>query len=211
MSELGTIDAVLLSHDHHDDNHDAVGRTLLPSAGTVITTVAGAKRLGGHAQGLEPWQSTRLEAAGRPAIDITATPCRHGPPLSRPIVGHVVGFALRWETQTHGVLWISGDTVLYDGVRESRTGQVEKRTCTSPRWFRSDSCDNMTGEAGRDHAASFARGPSYRSTTKAGSTSGSNERRSSRSSPKHRRTCVAASDGCQSASRPTSPLEPPSD
>ena len=122
MSELGTIDAVLLSHDHHDDNHDAVGRTLLPSAGTVITTVAGAKRLGGHAQGLEPWQSTRLEAAGRPAIDITATPCRHGPPLSRPIVGHVVGFALRWETQTHGVLWISGDTVLYDGVRESRTG-----------------------------------------------------------------------------------------
>jgi L-ascorbate metabolism protein UlaG (beta-lactamase superfamily) len=30
----------------------------------------------------------------------------------------VVGFALRWEGQEHGVLWISGDTVLYDGVRE---------------------------------------------------------------------------------------------
>ena len=27
-------------------------------------------------------------------IEITATPCRHGPPLSRPIVGDVVGFAL---------------------------------------------------------------------------------------------------------------------
>jgi len=30
----------------------------------------------------------------------------------------VIGFALRWEGQEHGVLWISGDTVLYDGVRQ---------------------------------------------------------------------------------------------
>src|SRR5215211_3338191 len=67
---------------------------------------------------LSPWGTTRLEAPARPPIDITATPCRHGPPLSRPIVGAVVGFALRWEGQEHGVLWISGDTVLYDGVRE---------------------------------------------------------------------------------------------
>jgi L-ascorbate metabolism protein UlaG (beta-lactamase superfamily) len=30
----------------------------------------------------------------------------------------VIGLSLRWEAQQHGVLWISGDTVLYDGVRE---------------------------------------------------------------------------------------------
>jgi L-ascorbate metabolism protein UlaG (beta-lactamase superfamily) len=117
-SEIGRIDAVLLSHDHHDDNLDAAGRELLPTAGTVITTVAGAKRLGSNAFGLEPWASTRLEAPGKPSIEITATPCRHGPPLSRPIVGDVVGFALEWEGQENGVLWISGDTVLYDGVRQ---------------------------------------------------------------------------------------------
>jgi len=116
--EVGPIDAVLLSHDHHEDNLDAAGRELLPSAGTVITTVPGAKRLGGNAQGLAPWQGTRLEAEGRPTIEIVATPCRHGPPLSKPIVGDVVGFALRWEGQLHGDVWISGDTVLYDGVRE---------------------------------------------------------------------------------------------
>jgi len=116
--EIGEIDAVLLSHDHHEDNLDAAGRALLPSAGKVLTTVPGAKRLGGNALGLGPWDQTTLEAPGKPAIEVTATPCRHGPPLSKPIVGDVVGFALRWEGQEHGELWISGDTVLYPGVRE---------------------------------------------------------------------------------------------
>jgi L-ascorbate metabolism protein UlaG (beta-lactamase superfamily) len=114
-ADVGPIDAVLLSHDHHDDNLDAAGRALLPSAGAVVTTASGAGRLGGRARGLEPWQTTRLEAPGRPALEITATPCRHGPPLSHPLVGDVIGFSLRWDG---GGMWISGDTVLYDGVRE---------------------------------------------------------------------------------------------
>ena len=117
-ADIGPIDAVLLSHDHHDDNLDPAGRALLPSADVVVTTTSGAGRLGGETRGLENWATTRLEAPGRPAIEITATPCRHGPPHSYPIVGDVVGFALRWEGQRHGVLWISGDTVLYPGVRE---------------------------------------------------------------------------------------------
>jgi len=115
---IGPVDAVLLSHDHHFDNLDPAGRALLPAAGTVLTTGPGARRLGGNAVGLAPWETTRLEADGKPPIEVTATPCRHGPPLSRPLVGAVAGFSLRWEGQRHGELWFSGDTVLYRGLRE---------------------------------------------------------------------------------------------
>jgi L-ascorbate metabolism protein UlaG (beta-lactamase superfamily) len=127
-AEIGPIDAVLLSHDHHDDNLDPAGRALLPLAGAVFTTEAGARRLAGGQgalapsgpapRGLAPWAVTWLQHDGRVPIEITATPCRHGPPFSRPITGDVIGFALAWEGQAHGPLWISGDTVLYDGVRE---------------------------------------------------------------------------------------------
>jgi L-ascorbate metabolism protein UlaG (beta-lactamase superfamily) len=116
--QLGAIDVVLLTHEHHEDNLDPAGRALLPSAGTIVTTTSGATALGAGARGLAFWETTTLDAPGKPAIEVTATPCRHGPPLSRPIVGDVIGFALRWDGQEHGALWISGDTVLYDGVRE---------------------------------------------------------------------------------------------
>src|SRR5512140_1238779 len=52
---VGPIDVVLLSHDHHFDNLDTAGRELLGRVDTVLTTTAGAERLGGRATGLQPW------------------------------------------------------------------------------------------------------------------------------------------------------------
>jgi L-ascorbate metabolism protein UlaG (beta-lactamase superfamily) len=117
-ADLGHIDAVLLSHDHHDDNLDPAGRAMLPSADKVITTPSGAGRLGGNAEGLAPWSTTVLQTPDGGELRITATPCRHGPPLSKPIVGEVIGFVLEWEGQRDGPLWISGDTVYFSGVAE---------------------------------------------------------------------------------------------
>ena len=53
--EIGKVDAVLLSHDHHEDNLDRAGRAFLSNARQVLTTVAGAKRLGGGSIGLRSW------------------------------------------------------------------------------------------------------------------------------------------------------------
>ena len=116
-ADLGRIDAVLLTHDHHADNLDDRGRELLAEVPTVLTTEPGARRLArsrsagsGVVQGLAPWATTRIGEVG-----VTATPCRHGPPLSRPVAGAVIGFALDLGDRT---VWISGDTVLYRGIRE---------------------------------------------------------------------------------------------
>jgi L-ascorbate metabolism protein UlaG (beta-lactamase superfamily) len=119
-SDVLPIDAVLLTHDHHGDNLDTAGRALLPSVKTVITTKSAARRLGlAGARGLAAGDTTRLAAAGRPVIEVTATPARHGPPLARPVVGDVVGFALRRPASSDVVLWITGDTVLHRPLRRT--------------------------------------------------------------------------------------------
>ena len=80
--EVGAIDAVLLSHDQHADNLDTSGRALLPKAGRVFTTVAGAGRLGGNAIGLAPWESRELETPDGDTLQITATPAAMAPSAS---------------------------------------------------------------------------------------------------------------------------------
>ncbi len=112
---LPPVDAVLLSHDHHADNLDDAGRALLPTVPVVVTTASGAGRLGGGARGLRPWETTVLAAAGRPRLEVTATPARHGPPLSPPVAGDVVGFVVR---SPDNAVWISGDTVLFRDLRD---------------------------------------------------------------------------------------------
>ncbi|MEI3865871.1 MBL fold metallo-hydrolase [Microbacterium sp. CCNWLW134] len=112
-ADIGPIDVILLSHDHHADNLDDAGRALLPGATHVITTHSGARRLGlPAAHGLRPDESILLEADGKEALRVLATPGRHGPPLSRAIVGDVIGFTLRRQHRPHPDLWITGDTVL---------------------------------------------------------------------------------------------------
>ncbi len=113
---LGSIDAILLSHDQHFDNLDHAGRAILPRAKQTLTTKVGAERLGGNAHGLAPWDATSLAKDGR-AVRVTATPARHGPPGIEPISGEVVGFALGLTTPGDAV-YITGDTVWYEGVAE---------------------------------------------------------------------------------------------
>jgi L-ascorbate metabolism protein UlaG (beta-lactamase superfamily) len=113
--QIGRVDAVLLSHDQHADNFDHAGRAYAMQAPRLLTTIVGAKRLGGVAEGLAPGESTKLtNPAG--TLTITATPARHGPAGIEPFAGEVIGFVLSLA----GVrpIYITGDTVWYEGVAE---------------------------------------------------------------------------------------------
>ena len=74
--KIGNIDAVLLSHDQHADNLDDSGKEFLKVAKRVLTTEAGAKRLGGKAEGFAPWEVTEVAGKNGHALTITATPAR---------------------------------------------------------------------------------------------------------------------------------------
>jgi L-ascorbate metabolism protein UlaG (beta-lactamase superfamily) len=114
--ELGRVDAVLLSHEHHADNLDGAGRAMLSGVARVLTTRGGAERLGAPATSLAPWEHVDLPAEGAGVLRVTATPCRHGPAhLDR---GPVIGFVLTQPEDAEDVVYVSGDTVWYDGVAE---------------------------------------------------------------------------------------------
>ena len=115
---IGRVDAVLLSHDHHFDNLDRAGRALLPSAGEVITTELGARRLGGNAVGLSPWSNRVLAGSDGRSVRITATPARHGPADGDrgPVIGFLVTNAVAPESASTPAVYVSGDTVWYEGL-----------------------------------------------------------------------------------------------
>ena len=115
---VGEVDAVLLSHDQHSDNLDNSGKDFLQKAPRVLTTIAGAKRLGGRAEGLAPWATTELTGKDAQSLTITATPARHGPAGIEPLSGDVIGFVVASNKAGSRPVYISGDTVWYDGVAE---------------------------------------------------------------------------------------------
>lgn len=115
VEDIGAIDAVLLSHDQHLDNLDHAGRAFLPRAGTVFTTTAGARRLGGNAIGLEPFETRVLEGEGGRRLFVTGAPARHGPVGIEPISGDVIGLMIGVGAPGDA-LYLTGDTVWYGGT-----------------------------------------------------------------------------------------------
>lgn len=116
--DIGHLDFVLLTHDQHYDNLDNAGRLLLQTVATTYTTIPASERLKGTTVGLAPWETISMRTSGGKVLSITATPARHGPAGSEKLQGDVIGFLLSIKGEHPFEIYITGDTVYYEGVAE---------------------------------------------------------------------------------------------
>lgn len=115
---VGRIDIALVSHEQHADNLDASGRELLKHVPLVLTTVPSAARIGHGAIGLNSWEERTVTTPGGHTLRITATPARHGPAGVESLAGEVTGFVIGSVDTGADLVYVTGDTVWYDGTRE---------------------------------------------------------------------------------------------
>jgi L-ascorbate metabolism protein UlaG (beta-lactamase superfamily) len=118
LDDIGIIDLVLLSHDQHNDNLDKAGRELLTIVPKVLSTPMAAQRLGGTVKGMTLWETININAPSGDKITITATPARHGPNDVEKLAGEVTGFMITINGDSQSGIYLTGDTVFYEGVNE---------------------------------------------------------------------------------------------
>jgi L-ascorbate metabolism protein UlaG (beta-lactamase superfamily) len=119
VDEIGSIDAVFLSHAQHYDNLDISAKSMLPQWGRVFTTADSAAMLGGNAEALRTWETVELTGSAGETVRVTGMPAVHtDDPEIRGAVGETMGFLLEWDGQENGALYISGDTVWIDEIEQ---------------------------------------------------------------------------------------------
>jgi len=123
--DIGPIDVVLLSHDHHPDNLDTRGRAFLARVPRIVTTVSGAARLGDHATPLPRWSHIEVPRPDGGVLRITGVPAQHGPDGTDHLTGEVTGFVLSGEGLP--TVYVSGDNASLDVVHAivDRLGRME--------------------------------------------------------------------------------------
>jgi L-ascorbate metabolism protein UlaG (beta-lactamase superfamily) len=123
ISELPPLDFVLLSH-FHGDHFDQVAERDLDRGLPIVTTAESARELGergfANTHALEPWETLTV-TKGETELAITATPGRHGPPLSNAVLPEVMGSVLELRPRPGAApfrLYITGDTLVIDDLKE---------------------------------------------------------------------------------------------
>lgn len=131
IDALPPIDFCLLSHDH-GDHFDPIAEERLRKNLPIVTTreAAGALREKGFTEptALDPWESLTMEKDGA-RVKVTSMPGRHGPRVVEKLLPTVMGGLLEFpptpERTTPLRLYISGDTLLFDGLKEIPTRYPE--------------------------------------------------------------------------------------
>lgn len=126
IEELPPVDFCILSH-YHGDHFDRIAEEKLRKALTIVTTKEAARALSGKGftapRALDTWKSVTLEKDGA-RVKITSMPGRHGPPVVARLLPEVMGSLLEFQPGEAGEggtalrLYITGDTLVFDGLKE---------------------------------------------------------------------------------------------
>jgi L-ascorbate metabolism protein UlaG (beta-lactamase superfamily) len=135
IDDLPPLDLVVLSH-YHADHFDRIAEARLDRKLPIFTTPEASNKLGelgfADARPLETWESAELSSGGT-NLRITAMPGRHAPGALTVALPEVMGSLLEFspgaelgEDGSGGVmgdnprlrLYITGDTLMYEGLRE---------------------------------------------------------------------------------------------
>ena len=116
VADIGKLDVALVSHQQHPDNLDESGRELLASIPLVLTAPASAEKLPG-AVGLAPGASQDIPTDQGTTLRVTATPAQHGPRGAENFAGEVIGFVIELVETGEALVYVTGDTVWFPGVR----------------------------------------------------------------------------------------------
>jgi L-ascorbate metabolism protein UlaG (beta-lactamase superfamily) len=124
ISELPSLDLVVLSH-LHGDHWDRVARRRLDRSLPIVTTPHAARRLQGvhrfhRAVGLRTWETHTATKEGA-TLRVTSMPGMHAPGLVGRLLPPVMGSLIELGDTSGEVqrrVYVTGDTLMYDGVRE---------------------------------------------------------------------------------------------
>lgn len=123
IDALPPIDFVVLSH-YHGDHFDRVAEEKLRKDLPIITNGYAVSKL--KAKGftaplaLNTWDSVTVNK-GDASARVTSMPGRHAPGAIKALLPPVMGSMLEFQSAANGTalrLYISGDTLVYDGLRE---------------------------------------------------------------------------------------------
>jgi L-ascorbate metabolism protein UlaG (beta-lactamase superfamily) len=112
---VGTVDAVLLSHDEHADNLDDAGRRYLATVPLVLSTLGAVQRLAGTTTSRPAWEGLDLPGPDGRLVRVTWVPAQHGPEWATAFTGDVTGFVLSGAGLP--TVYVSGDNSSLDVVR----------------------------------------------------------------------------------------------